>query len=149
MQAPKWINWSLYKISIYNAKMNCVVAGNASGCYSIDFADPKNNKNHRSSMYSAWDSKGHLKGRVTLKFKVTRGLFKVTDSAIALHDLRNPRNKKKIIALTCIVPEIAKVTCKVAWPWSSRSRVVCTRSLIVPLHCTTWENRRNKKKSSL
>ena len=60
-------------------------------------------------MHSDWDSKGHLQGHVTLKFKVTRCLYKVTDSAIELHDPRNHRNKKKVIALTCIVPEIGKV----------------------------------------
>ena len=39
---------------------------------------------------------------MTLKFKVTRCLYKVTDSAIELHDPRNRKNKKKGIALTCI-----------------------------------------------
>ena len=120
-----------------------------SGCYSIDFADPRNRRNKKKVIALTCIVPEIAKVTCTVAWPwSSRSRVVCTRSLIVPLNCttRETVETKKVIALTCIVPEIAKVTCKVAWPWSSRSRIVCTRSLIVPLNCTTRETVETKKK---
>ena len=96
--------------------------------YSFDIRDPKNLRNKKkdncSSVTSTRFRKSHAQGHVTLTYKVTLDSYSVD---LYLFDIRDPkslRNKKKIIALASLVPELGKVTLRVTWPWHTRSRVI-------------------------
>ena len=64
-------------------------------------------------MYTTKDNKGHIKVSLTLTFKVTLGSYSVDLYLFDIRDPENLRNKKKIIALASLVPELVKVTLRV------------------------------------
>ena len=82
--------------------------------YLFDICDPrkpaKRKKDHRSSVTRTRDRKGHARGHVTLSYKVTLDSYSVDSYLFDIRDPRNLRNKKKIIALTSLEPELGKVT---------------------------------------
>ena len=82
--------------------------------YLFDIRDPKNlrnkKKDHRSSVTRTRDKKGHAQGHVTLTYKVTLDSYSVELYLFDIRDPKNLRNKKKIIALASLEPEIRKVT---------------------------------------
>ena len=63
----------------------------------------KKKKDQCSSTCTSRDSKGHVIGCVTLKFKVTRHSDKVTDSPIELPNPKYVEKKKKINALVHVL----------------------------------------------
>ena len=56
------------------------------------------------------DNKGHAQGHVTLTYKVTLDSYSVELYIFDIRDPKNLQNKKKIIALAPLEPEITKVT---------------------------------------
>ena len=64
-------------------------------------------------MYTTKDNKGHIKVSLTLTFKVTLDSYSVDLYLFDIRDPENLRNKKKIIALASLVPELVKVTLRV------------------------------------
>ena len=72
--------------------------------------------------------KGHVQGHVTvtLTYKVTLDSYSVDLYLFDIRDPKNLRNKKNIIALASLVPELEKVTLKVTWPWHTKSRLIVT-----------------------
>ena len=63
---------------------------------------------------------------MTLTYKVTLDSYSVELYLIDIRDPKNLQNKKKIIALASLEPEIRKVTFRVTWPWRTRSRLKVT-----------------------
>jgi hypothetical protein len=64
---------------------------------------------HRSSIYASTDRSGHTKSRVTLKIKVTRSVYDIEIIIFELPHLRNMKNTKNFITLSCFYPEIYKI----------------------------------------
>ena len=119
--------------------------------YSIDFPELKNlrnkKKNHCCSMYTSRDRKCHFQGHVTLTYKVNRQGHDICLYSIDFSELKNLRNKKKIIAVACIQAEIESVTFKVTWPWRTRSPVKATTfayMLLTFLSGKTVETKKNR-----
>ena len=85
--------------------------------YLFDIRDPKNlrnkKKDHHSSVTSTRVRKSHAQGHVTLTYKVTLDSYSVNLYLFDIRDPKNLRNKKKIIALVSLVPELGKVTLRV------------------------------------
>ena len=67
-------------------------------------------KDHRSSVTRTRVKKGHAHGHVTLSYKVTLDSYSVDSYLFDIRDPKNLRNKKKIIALASLEPELGKVT---------------------------------------
>ena len=85
----------------------------------------------------------------TVTYKVTRKFYASICYAIDFPDPKNLRNKKKILVLALIVPEIGKVNCIVTRDLDvlsrTRSRVNSTRLFVMPLTFLTrktWETRK-------
>ena len=80
--------------------------------YLSDIRDPKNlqnkKKDHRSSVTRTRDRKGHAQGHVTLTYKVTLDSYSVELYLFDIRDPKNLQNKKKIIALASLEPEIKR-----------------------------------------
>ena len=70
-------------------------------------------KDHRSSVTRTRVRKGHAQGHVTLSYKVTLDSYSVDLYLFDIRDPLNLRNKKKIIALASLEPELGKVTLRV------------------------------------
>ena len=70
-------------------------------------------KDHRSSITRTRDKKGHAQGHVTVTYKVTLDSYSVELYLFDICDPKNLQNKKRIIALASLEPEIRKVTLKV------------------------------------
>jgi hypothetical protein len=85
--------------------------------YLFDIRDPKNLRNKKkdncSSVTSTRVRKGHAQGHVTLTYKVTLDSYSVDLYLFDIRDPKNLRNKKKIIALASLEPELGKVTLRV------------------------------------
>ena len=125
-------------------------------CYAIDFPDPKNLRNKKKIMVLALivPEIGKVNCIVTwpwctVTHKVTRKFYASMCYAIDFLDPKNLRNKKKIMVLALIVPEIGKVNCIVTWPWRTVTYKV-TRNLYASI-CYAIDfpdpkNLRNKKK---
>ena len=117
--------------------------------YSIDFPEVKKyrnkKKNHCCSMYTSGDRKCHFQGHGTLTYKVTRQGHDIRLYAIDFSELKNLRNKNKIIAVACIQAEIESVTFKVTWPWLTRSPVKATTFAYIPLTFLKWKSIETKK----
>ena len=81
--------------------------------YLFDIRDPKNlrnkKKDHRSSVTRTRVREGHAQGHVTLSYKVTLDGYSVDLYLFDIRDPKNLRNKKKIIALASLEPELGKV----------------------------------------
>ena len=73
----------------------------------------KQKKDHRSSVTRTRVRKGHAHGHVTLSYKVTLDSYSVDLYLFDIHDPKNLQNKKKIIALASLEPELGKVTLRV------------------------------------
>ena len=67
-------------------------------------------KDHRSSVSRTRVRKGHAQGHVILSYKVTLDSYSVDLYLFDIRDPKNLRNKKKIIALASLEPELGKVT---------------------------------------
>ena len=83
-----------------------------------------NYQDHRSSVTRTRDMKGHAQGHVILIYKVTLDSYSVEIYLFDILDPKNLQNKKRIIALTSLEPEIRKVTLMVTWPWYIRLRLI-------------------------
>ena len=59
------------------------------------------------------DKRNHSQGHVTSTNKVTLHSYSVDLYLFDIRDPKNLRNKKKIIALASLVPELGKVTLRV------------------------------------
>ena len=85
--------------------------------YLFDIRDLKNlrnkKKDHRSSVTRTRVRKGHAQGHVTLSYEVTLDSYSVDSYLFDIRDPKNLRNKKKIIALASLEPELGKVTLRV------------------------------------
>ena len=85
--------------------------------YLFDILDPRNlqnkKKDHRSSVTRTRGKKGHAQGHVTLIYKVTLDSYSVEIYLFDIRDSKNLQNKKRIIALASLEPEIRKVTLRV------------------------------------
>ena len=82
--------------------------------YLFDIRDPRNlrnkKKDYRSNVTRTRVRKGHAHGHVTLSYKVTLDSYSVDSYLFDIRDPKNLRNKKKIIALASLEPELGKVT---------------------------------------
>ena len=123
--------------------------GDSIGLCSFEFLDPENCENkkkiQRSSLYTSRDREGHVQGHVTLTYKVTRQGYCIGLCFFEFLDPKNPKNKKKIIALACIQAEMGKVTYKVTWPWRTRSPAKVTVLVYVSLSFLTRKTLKQKK----
>ena len=89
-----------------------------------DHKNLQNNKrSSRSNIIRTRDKKGHDQSHATLTYKVTLKGYSAAVCLFEILDPNNLQNKKKIIALSSLEPEIRKVMFKVAWPWQTRSRL--------------------------
>ena len=79
----------------------------------LDATNPQNKKWHRSNFTGTRYKKGHVKGQVTLTYKIRRLGHSVYFIFFEFLDPENPRKKKNFIALASLGPEIRKVTYKV------------------------------------
>ena len=81
-------------------------------------------------MYTAGAKKGHTMNVCDLEFQGqpsrSRDFFNIFD----ILDLENVRIDTKIDFVSCLQPEIRKVTQKRVWPWFSRS---CNKDIIFSL----------------
>ena len=94
----------------------------------------KTKKDHRSSVTRTRDRKGHAQDPVTLTYKVTLDSYSVELYLFDICDPKNLQNKKKIIALASLEPEIKKVTFRVTWPWRTRLKAtVCIYVHLTPI----------------
>ena len=106
-------------------------------------------KDHRSSVTSTRVKKDHAQGHVTLTYKIMLDSYSVDLYLFDIRDPKNLRNKKKIIALASLVPELRKVTLRVTWPWRTRSRLIVTVWIYIYLTSATPKTCETKKRSSL
>ena len=83
-------------------------------------------KNHRSGFPGTSDENSHAQFHVTLIYKVTLNSYSVELYLFETLDPENLPNKKRIIALASLEPELGKVTLRVTWFWHTRSRVIVT-----------------------
>ena len=109
----------------------------------------KTNKYHRSNVTRTRVRKGHAQGHVTLSYKVTLDIYCVDSYLFDIRDPKNLRNKKKIIVLASLEPEIRKVTLMVTWPCHTRSRLIVTVWIHIYLTSATLKTCETKKRSSL
>ena len=105
----------------------------------------KTNKYHRSSVTRARVRKGHAQGHVTLSYKVTLDSYNVDLYLFDIRDPKNLQNKKKIIALASLEPELGKVTLRVTWPCHTRSRLIVTVWIYIYLTSATLKTCETKK----
>ena len=109
----------------------------------------KQKKDHCSSVTRTRVRKGHAQGHVTLSYKVTLDSYSVDSYLFDIRDPKNLRNKKKIIALASLEPELGKVTLRVTWPCHTRSRLIVTVWIHIYLTSATPKTCETKKGSSL
>ena len=83
---------------------------------------------------------------MTLTYKVTLDRYIVELYLFDIRDPKNLRNKKKIIALASLEPEIRKVTLRVTWPWRTGSRLIGYSVELYLFDIRDPKNLRNKKK---
>ena len=85
--------------------------------YLFDIRDPKNLRNKKKIIALACTRtrvrKGHAQGHVTLSYTVTLDSYSLDLYLFDIRDPKNLRNKKKIIALASLEPELGKVTLRV------------------------------------
>ena len=106
-------------------------------------------KDHRSSVTSTRVRKGHAQGHVTLTYKVTLDRYSVDLYLFDIHDSKNLRNKKTIIALASLEQEIRKVALMVTVTLTYKvTRDSCCVELYI-FDISDPNNLQNKKRSSL
>ena len=85
--------------------------------YIFDIRDPKNLQNKKKIIALAALEpelrKSHVQGHVTLTYKVTLDSYSFELYIFDIRDPKNLQNKKKIIALAALEPELRKVTFRV------------------------------------
>ena len=102
-------------------------------------------KDHRSSVTRTRVRKGHAQGHVTLSYTVTLDSYSLDLYLFDIRDPKNLRNKKKIIALASLEPELGKVTLRVTWPCHTRSRLIVTVWIYIYLTSATLKTNETKK----
>ena len=83
---------------------------------------------------------------MTLTCKVTLDSYSVNSYLFDIRDPKNLQNKKMIIALASLEPEIKKITLRVTWPWRARSCLIVTVWIHIYSTSATLKSCKTKKK---